>query len=69
VAARPAREGHHFLRCGYRYAPGPPEALVDAEHADVVERAVLEAMDEAALDARLARPVSSGFAIGFRGPR
>jgi hypothetical protein len=56
-----------FLARGYRYAAGPPEALVDSEHADTVERTELETMDAAAIAARLARPVTAGVAIGFRG--
>jgi hypothetical protein len=59
-----------FHARGYRHSPGPPEALADTEHNDVVERTELEAMDEATIAARLTRPrpTAAGLAIGFRGP-
>jgi hypothetical protein len=58
-----------FLRRGYRYSEGPPEALVDTEHNDRVTRAELEAMDEATIAARFSGPAVGSLAIGFRGPR
>jgi hypothetical protein len=59
-------KARHFLARGYRYSPGPPEALVDTEHNASVTRAELEAMDEATIAARLSRPAVGGLAIGFR---
>jgi hypothetical protein len=60
-------KAHRYLVRGYRYAAGPPEALVDTEHDDLVTRAELEAMDEPTIAKRLARPAAAGLAIGFRG--
>jgi hypothetical protein len=62
-------KARRFLARGYRYAAGPPEALVDTEHNDAVTRAELEAMDEATIAARFSGPADHGLAIGFRGPR
>jgi hypothetical protein len=67
LAARPHHQGAALPRPRLPLRPGPPEALVDTEHSDSVERTELEAIDDPAIAPRLSWPSVGGLAIDFRG--